>query len=141
MQACTDGWTDELIRVELGNLRFLQVNTNIKNCPPMTKDTPSSPSPDTPPIRSIERDSLDVAFDLMLLDLSSIAPSNFTNEWGASDTEEALAVFSGDDARIMTLLLAQPEVCYCSLHPHRPKLLVAIHRTEVGRHTYYARSG
>ena len=24
---CTDGWTDELIRVELGNLQFLQVNS------------------------------------------------------------------------------------------------------------------
>ena len=106
----------------------------------MTEDTPSPPSPDTPPIH-IEPDSLDVAFDVMLLDLSSIAPRNFTNEWGASNTEEALAVFSVNDARIMTVLSAQLEVCYRSLHPHRPNLLVVIHRTEVGRRTCYARSG
>jgi hypothetical protein len=67
-----------------------------KNCPPMTKDTPSPPSPGTPPILGIESDSLDVAFDMMLLDPSSVAPNDFSNDWGAADTEEALAVFSFD---------------------------------------------
>jgi hypothetical protein len=102
----------------------------------MTKDSPLPPLPDTPSNYGIQpKNSLDVAFDAMLLDPSSVSLNDFSNEWGATNTEEeALMLSSVDDARlkncivaasvlvwgIPTMHLAWLEVCYCLLHPRQP---------------------
>ncbi len=86
-------------------------------------------------------DSLHVAFDMMILDPSSIAPDNFSDEWGASNTEEALALSGVDDARlkycivaalalgwgVLTMHQAQLKAYFCLLHPHWPNMVVVFH--------------
>jgi hypothetical protein len=84
--------------------------------------------------------SLDDAFDVMLLDPHDVSPEDFSDEWVAANTEEALALSSIDDARLKECIVTasalvwgipmmrptQLEACYCLLHPHGPNALVVV---------------
>jgi hypothetical protein len=48
--------------------------------------------PDAPSDRHPKTGALDAAFDAMLLNTTNVADDNFIDDWGAIDTEEALAL-------------------------------------------------
>ncbi len=121
----------------------------------MLRDVPLPPSPDSSPDHDIITNSLNDAFDAMLLGPLVVSPDNFSDEWGTADTEEALALSGVDDARLKdcivsatasvwdvpTMHLAQLKACYHLLHPHQPNALVVVHWTGGGgRCTYFALS-
>ncbi len=107
----------------------------------MPKDTPLPPSLDAPSTANIVTGSLDDTFDAMLLDPPIVSTKDFRNEWGAADTEEALALSSINDARLKHCTVAalaliwgipmmrptQLEACNCLLHPNCPNALVVVH--------------
>jgi hypothetical protein len=64
----------------------------------MSQDTPSPPSSDAPSERCVDASALDVAFDAMLLNPTFVANGKYSDDWGATDTKEALALSSVDDA-------------------------------------------
>ncbi len=116
----------------------------------MSRGAPLLPLPFSPFAANIVTGSLDDAFEAMLFDPPDVSPDNFSNEWGATDTEEALASSSVNDTRlkhcnvagsasvvgIPVMCPAQLEACYCLLHPHHPNALVMVHGRGGGRHTY-----
>jgi hypothetical protein len=83
----------------------------------------------------------------MFLDASDVAGGDFNDDWGVTDTEEALALSFVNDARLKACIVAtlasvwgvptmrpsQLEACYRLLHPHRPNSLVVVHRTGGGK--------
>jgi len=85
----------------------------------------------------------------MFLDASDVAGGDFNDDWGVTDTEEALALSFVNDARLKACIVAtlasvwgvptmrpsQLEACYRLLHPHRPNSLVVVHRRGGGRLT------
>jgi hypothetical protein len=100
----------------------------------MSQDTPSPPLPDAPSERRVDTSALNVAFDAMLLNPTFVANGKYSDDWGATNTEEALALSSVDDARlkdcisvvlasiwgISMMRLGQLEACFCLLHLHHP---------------------
>jgi len=113
----------------------------------MSGKTPTPPSPDASPARPPDTSELDSAFDDMLLDRTVDADSDFIDDWGVADTEEALALSGIDETRlkdcivavsasvwgVRTMRPAQLEACYRLLHPHHPDYLVVVHRTGGGK--------
>jgi superfamily II DNA helicase RecQ len=113
----------------------------------MSQDEPSPPSPDAPSDRRDDASALDVAFDAMLLNPTFVANGDFSDDWDATDTEEALAMSSVDDARLKDCIAAasasvwgvptmrpgQLEACFRLLHSHRPNSLMVVHRTGGGK--------
>jgi hypothetical protein len=122
----------------------------------MSQDGPSPPLPDAPPVRAVQPNLLDVAFDAMFLDTSSVPPDNFSDEWGSTDTEEAVTLSSVDDARLKDCIVvgasasvwgvpvmcpSQLEAFYRLPHPpHLPNSLVVVHRTGGGGRTHILRT-
>jgi hypothetical protein len=106
----------------------------------MARDVPLQPLPFAPSTADIITGSLYDAFDVMLLDPPVVFPKDFSNKWGTAGTEEALALFSIDDARLKDCIVAasaliwgipmmhpeQLKVCYCILHPHCQNALVVV---------------
>jgi hypothetical protein len=100
----------------------------------MTKDTPLPPLPHAPSAASIKTISLDDTFAAILLGPLSVLPDDFSNEWGTTNTEEALALSSVYDVRLKECIVAalasiwsvpmmhpaQLKACFCLLHTHRP---------------------
>ncbi len=113
------------------------------------QDAPPPPSPDAPSAQKIVPETLDYAFDAMLLDPSLALLVDFSNELCAADTEEALALSGVDDARlkdcivdasasvwgVLTMRPGQLEACFPILHPRHPNSLMVVHRTGGGRPT------
>ncbi len=113
----------------------------------MSQDEPSPPSPDAPSDRRVNASALDVAFDAMLLNPTFVADDNFSDDWGATDTKEALALSSVNNARLKDCISAtsafiwgvptmrpgQLKACFHLLHPHHPNSLVVVHRTGGGK--------
>ncbi len=113
----------------------------------MSQDTPLPPSPDAPSERRFDAGALDVAFDAMLLHPTIVADGKFSDDWGATDTKDALALSSVEDVRLKdcisaasasvwgfpTMRLGQLEACFCLLHPHRPNSLMVVHWTGGGK--------
>jgi hypothetical protein len=64
------------------------------------QDTPSPSSPNAPFAADILTGSLNDAFDAMHLGAPIVSPDNFSNKWGVANTEDALALFSINDARL-----------------------------------------
>ena len=112
----------------------------------MLGKTPPPLSPDAPPARPPDTSKLDSTFDDMLLDRTVDADSDFIDDWGVADTEEALVLSGINETRlkdcivaalaskwgIPTMRPAQLEACYHLLHPHRPDYLVVVHQTGGG---------
>ncbi len=108
----------------------------------MTEDTPLPPLQGSHSVCNIIPNSLNDTFDAMLLYPSLVSSIDFNNEWGATNTEQALMLSGGNDARLKdwivaasalvwgasTMHPAQLEACFCLLHPHRPNSLVVIHQ-------------
>jgi superfamily II DNA helicase RecQ len=113
----------------------------------MLQNHPQPCSPDSSPNRDVVSANLDAAFDAMFLHPPIVSPDNFSNDWGAVVTKQALALSYVDDARLKdcivaasasvwgvpTMRPAQLEVCYHLLHPYRPNSLVVVHRTGGGK--------
>ncbi len=113
----------------------------------MSQDEPLPPLPDDPSDRCVVASALDVAFDAMLLNPTFITNGNFSDDWDATDTKEALAMSSVNNARLKDCIAAalasvwgaptmrpgQLEACFCLLHPHCPNSLVVVHRTGGGK--------
>ncbi len=113
----------------------------------MSQDTPLPPSPDAPSEHCVEASALDVAIDAMLLNPSFFANGKYSDDWGTTDTEEALVLSSVDDARLKDCISAalasiwgiptmrprQLEACFCLLRPDGPNSLVVVHQTGGGR--------
>ncbi len=122
-----------------------QITTILRNPPP------PPPSPDAPSDCCPETGALDAAFDAMLLNIPTVTDDNFIDNWGAIDTEEALALSGVDDNRLKNCIInalasiwgmpmmrpGQLEADFCILHSHRPYFLVVVHWTGGGRHTSY----
>ncbi len=103
----------------------------------MIEQTAPPPLPNYCPDCNIVTNSLNDTFNAMLLDPPVVSPNNFSNEWGATDTEEALALSGVDDARLKdcivsalasvwdvpTMRPAQIEACYHLLHPPQTNAL------------------
>ncbi len=117
----------------------------------MPKPTPPQPSPNfSPACNMITTDSLNSAFHAMILRPPIVSPDNFDNNWGATDTEQALMASGIDNARLKECIVAasalvwgvppmrpaQLEACYRLLHPHCPNYLVVVHRTGGGEDTH-----
>jgi hypothetical protein len=64
----------------------------------MSQDAPSPPSPNAASDRRVDAGALDVAFNAMLLNPTFVADGDFSDDWGVTDTEEALAMSSVDAA-------------------------------------------
>ena len=83
----------------------------------------------------------------MLLDCTVDADSDFIDDWGVPDTEDALALSGIDQTRLKDCIVAasalvwgvptmrpvQLEVCYQLFHSHRPDYLVVVHWTGGGK--------
>jgi hypothetical protein len=72
----------------------------------MSQDTPLPPLPDAPSEHRFDAGALDVAFDAMLLDPTIVADCKFSDDWGATDTKDALALSSVEDARLKDCISA-----------------------------------
>jgi hypothetical protein len=57
----------------------------------MTESTPPPPLPDSSPDRNMFADTPNDAFDAMFLHPLIVSPDDFNDDWGATDTEQALA--------------------------------------------------
>jgi hypothetical protein len=113
----------------------------------MIEPTPLPPSPNSPSTGKIVTGSLDVAFDAILLEPLLVSPDDYADDWGAANTEDAVAFSGVDHVRlkdcivtalalvwgIPTIRPTQLEACYHLLHPHRPNALVVVHRTGGGK--------
>ncbi len=62
--------------------------------------------PNSSPNHDIVNNSLDDAFDAMLLDPTPVSPDDFSNKWGAADTEEALALSGVNDTRLKDCIVS-----------------------------------
>jgi hypothetical protein len=83
----------------------------------------------------------------MILNPPIVSPDNFSEEWGTTETGEALGLSRVDNAGLKDCIVAasasvwgvlmmhpaQLEACYCLLHPHRPNALVVVHRMGLGK--------
>jgi hypothetical protein len=114
----------------------------------MPEPTPPQLSPDSSPTCDmITTNSLNGAFNAMILRPPIVSPDNFDDDWGTADTEQALMASGIDDARLKecvvaasalvwgvpTMRPAQLEACYCLFHPHRSNYLVVVHWTGGGK--------
>jgi hypothetical protein len=72
----------------------------------MSQDEPSPPSPDAPSDHRVNASALNVAFDAMLLNPTFVAGGNFSDNWGATDTKEALALSSVNDTQLKDCISA-----------------------------------
>jgi hypothetical protein len=107
----------------------------------MSRNPPPPPSSDAPANRRLKDGKLHDKFDAMLLDPSHVFDDNFPDDWGISDTEEALALSGVNDSRLKdsasvwgvpTMRPVQLEACFRLLHPHRPNSLIVVQRTRGG---------
>jgi hypothetical protein len=113
----------------------------------MSQDESLPPSPHAPSDCRVDASALDVAFDTMLLNPTFVADDDFSDDWGTTDTKEALALSSVDDAQLKDCISAasasvwgvsamrpgQLEACFCLIHPHRPNSLMVVHWTGGGK--------
>jgi hypothetical protein len=66
----------------------------------MLQDAPLPPSPYAASDRCVNASTLNVAFEAMLLNPTFVADGNFSDNWGVTNTKEALAMSSIDNARL-----------------------------------------
>jgi hypothetical protein len=116
----------------------------------MSRDALSLLSPDAPSNHRIKANALNNAFDAMLLNPTTVSNDDFSDDWGAADTEDALTLSGVNDTRlkdcivvasasvwgIPTMPPVQLKACFpLLLHPNCPNSLVVVHQTG-GRKTH-----
>jgi hypothetical protein len=113
----------------------------------MLRDAPWPPLPDAPSYRRVKADALGNAFDAILLNQTTASKDNISDIWGATDTEDALALSGVVERRLNDCIVSasasvlgvpavhpiQLEACFCLLHPHRPNSLMVVNWTGGGK--------
>jgi hypothetical protein len=121
----------------------------------MPQPTPLLLSTDAPSAGNIVTASLDNALDGMLLETPLVSPDDFSDEWGAADTEEALALSGALNARLKDYIVAALALVWasrqCTPHNYRHVIVYSTRTSPIcwllfigqggGRRTYCAPSG
>ncbi len=123
----------------LPNLKILTLQKIII----MLRDAPLLLLPNAPSDCCIEANALKDVFEVMHLNQTTVSNNNFSDDWGAADTEDAPALSGVNERRlndctvsalasVWGVLMMRPvqlKACFCLLHPHRPNSLVVDHWT------------